>query len=137
MTGKNSSSSLLSYFKIHGEIIAAAISGILILTAWILSGHISHALWIILLIGAFLIGGFAKAKEGITETYKTKKLNVELLMIIAAIGAASIGYWAEGAILIFIFSLSGALESYTENKNKNELKSLDEAAAGNCYPAKW
>ncbi|MFD1385858.1 heavy metal translocating P-type ATPase [Oceanobacillus oncorhynchi subsp. oncorhynchi] len=124
MTGKNSSSSLLSYFKIHGEIIAAAISGILILTAWILSGHISHALWIILLIGAFLIGGFAKAKEGITETYKTKKLNVELLMIIAAIGAASIGYWAEGAILIFIFSLSGALESYTENKNKNELKSL-------------
>lgn len=45
-------------------------------------------------------------------------------MIIAAIGAASIGYWAEGAILIFIFSLSGALESYTENKNKNELKSL-------------
>lgn len=124
MTGTNSSGTFLLYLKIHGEIIAAAISGILILTAWILSGHISHALWITLLIAAFLIGGFAKAKEGITETYKTKKLNVELLMIIAAIGAASIGYWAEGAILIFIFSLSGALESYTENKNKNELKSL-------------
>ncbi|MFD1416102.1 heavy metal translocating P-type ATPase [Oceanobacillus jeddahense] len=116
--------SFLSYLKIHGEIIAAAISGILILLAWILSGYISHALWITLLIAAFLIGGFAKAKEGITETYQTKKLNVELLMIIAAVGAASIGYWAEGAILIFIFSLSGALESYTENKNKNELQSL-------------
>lgn len=113
-----------SFFKIHGEIIAAAISGILILIAWILSNHINHALWIGLLIAAFLIGGFAKAKEGITETIKTKQLNVELLMIIAAIGAASIGYWAEGAILIFIFSLSGALESYTENKNKNELQSL-------------
>lgn len=113
-----------SFFKIHGEIIAAAISGILILIAWILSNHIHHALWIGLLIAAFLIGGFAKAKEGITETIKTKQLNVELLMIIAAIGAASIGYWAEGAILIFIFSLSGALESYTENKNKNELQSL-------------
>lgn len=115
---------IVSFFKIHGEIIAAAISGILILIAWILSSHIHHALWIGLLIAAFLIGGFAKAKEGITETIKTKQLNVELLMIIAAIGAASIGYWAEGAILIFIFSLSGALESYTENKNKNELQSL-------------
>ncbi len=110
--------------KIHGEIIAAAISGILILIAWVLSSRIDYALWVSLLIASFLIGGFAKAKEGITETYKTKQLNVELLMIIAAIGAASIGYWAEGAILIFIFSLSGALESYTENKNKNELQSL-------------
>lgn len=72
MTGTNSSGTFLLYLKIHGEIIAAAISGILILTAWILSGHISHALWITLLIAAFLIGGFAKAKEGITETYKTK-----------------------------------------------------------------
>ncbi|MFD1066524.1 heavy metal translocating P-type ATPase [Oceanobacillus locisalsi] len=120
----NRYTSFLSYFKVHGEIIAAAVSGILILVAWILSGHISHTLWISILIAAFLIGGFFKAKEGITETYQTKKLNVELLMIIAAIGAASIGYWAEGAILIFIFSLSGALESYTENKNKNELQSL-------------
>ncbi|GGP08498.1 heavy metal translocating P-type ATPase [Oceanobacillus neutriphilus] len=120
----NDDASFLSYLKIHGEIIAAAVSGILILSAWILSSHIAHAFWVGLLIVSFLIGGFAKAKEGITETYQTKQLNVELLMIIAAIGAASIGYWAEGAILIFIFSLSGALESYTENKNKNELQSL-------------
>ncbi|GAE94406.1 lead, cadmium, zinc and mercury transporting ATPase [Gracilibacillus boraciitolerans JCM 21714] len=74
--------------------------------------------------GAFIIGGFAKAKEGITETITKKKLNVELLMIIAAIGAASIGYWTEGAILIFIFALSGALETYTENKSERELESL-------------
>ena len=53
---------------------------------------------------AFLIGGFAKAKEGIEETIKNKELNVEMLMIFAAIGSAIIGYWAEGAILIFIFA---------------------------------
>ncbi|MCT1904448.1 heavy metal translocating P-type ATPase [Oceanobacillus sojae] len=120
----NQHSFFITNLKVHGEIIAAAISGILILTAWILSGHIENTLWISLLVASFLIGGFAKAKEGITETYKTGQLNVELLMIIAAVGAASIGYWAEGAILIFIFSLSGALESYTENKNKNELQNL-------------
>lgn len=56
-----------------------------------------------LFILAFVIGGFAKAKEGIEETISSKTLNVELLMIFAAIGSAIIGYWAEGAILIFIF----------------------------------
>ena len=38
-------------------------------------------------------------------------------MILAAIGSAIIGYWTEGAILIFIFSLSGALETYAMNKS--------------------
>ena len=47
--------------------------------------------------------GFAKAKEGIEDTIETKALNVELLMIFAAVGSALIGYWAEGAVLIFIF----------------------------------
>ncbi|MFP9167126.1 heavy metal translocating P-type ATPase, partial [Enterococcus faecalis] len=61
---------------------------------------------------------------GIEETLESKTLNVELLMIFAAIGSALIGYWAEGAILIFIFSLSGALETYTMNKSSRDLTSL-------------
>ena len=73
---------------------------------------------------AFCIGGFAKAKEGLEETIKEKKLNVELLMIIAAVGSAVIGYWTEGAILIFIFALSGALETYTMNRSNKEISSL-------------
>src|SRR5699024_8670602 len=78
----------------------------------------------ILFITAFVIGGYAKAKEGITETIKDKSLNVELLMFLAAIGAAIIGYWLEGAILIFIFSMSGALETYAMNKSSDELSAL-------------
>nr|WP_273841857.1 heavy metal translocating P-type ATPase [Halalkalibacter alkalisediminis] len=45
-------------------------------------------------------------------------------MILAAIGSALIGYWMEGAILIFIFSLSGALETYTVNKSHREISAL-------------
>lgn len=45
-------------------------------------------------------------------------------MIIAAVGAASIGYWHEGAILIFIFSLSGALETYSLQKSEKDLSKL-------------
>lgn len=45
-----------------------------------------------------------------------KKLDVNLLMLLAAAGAAAIGYWAEGALLIFIFALSGAPEEYSEEE---------------------
>ncbi|MER2089957.1 MAG: heavy metal translocating P-type ATPase [Sporosarcina sp.] len=84
--------------------------------------HLSVPLYII----AFLIGGFTKAKEGIEETIKDKELNVEMLMVFAAIGSAVIGYWAEGAILIFIFAISGALETYTLNKSHMEISALME-----------
>ncbi|MEI3606386.1 heavy metal translocating P-type ATPase [Pseudogracilibacillus sp. SE30717A] len=108
----------------HGELIASLTSGAIILATWSLTNTIPHSLWICLHIIAFLIGGYAQAKEGILDSISEKELNVELLMIIAAIGSASIGYWTEGAILIFIFSLAGALETYTLNKSNEEISSL-------------
>ena len=79
---------------------------------------------VIIYLLAYVIGGFAKAKEGIESTIQDKELNVEILMILAAIGSAIIGYWTEGAILIFIFALSGALETYTMNKSHREISAL-------------
>lgn len=107
----------------HGELIAALISGVFILIASLLNDKhstISISLYVL----AFCIGGFAKAKEGIEDTIAEKELNVEMLMIFAAIGSAIIGYWTEGAVLIFIFALSGALETYTLNKTNQEISSL-------------
>lgn len=112
--------------KEHSELIAALLSGSIILITWLLESYLSEPLWIVLHLIAFGIGGYAKAKEGITETIRTKKLNVEMLMIFAAIGSVLIGYWTEGAILIFIFALSGALETYTENKSTKAISSLME-----------
>lgn len=112
--------------KRHGELTAALISGLIIAFAWIMEGTFAPSVDASLYIIAFVIGGFAKAKEGIEDSFAEKDVNVELLMIIAAIGAGSIGYWTEGAILIFIFALSGALETYTLNKSERELQSLME-----------
>ncbi|KEF36086.1 copper/silver-translocating P-type ATPase,heavy metal-translocating P-type ATPase, Cd/Co/Hg/Pb/Zn-transporting [Schinkia azotoformans MEV2011] len=108
----------------HRELIAALLSGVLIVAAWVFSKYGMESTSVTIFVLAFLIGGYAKAKEGITETLKEKDLNVEMLMVFAAIGSAIIGYWAEGAILIFIFALSGALETYTMNKSKKEISSL-------------
>ncbi|WP_141604529.1 heavy metal translocating P-type ATPase [Terrilactibacillus laevilacticus] len=113
----------LSFLKRHGELIAALISGILILIGYVINHMSTQTPWYIFLF-AYLIGGFAKAKEGIEETLKEKTLNVELLMIFAALGAAFIHHWFEGAMLIFIFALSGALETYSTEKSSKALSSL-------------
>ncbi len=108
----------------HIELINALISGILIGFGWYFNVQGNENVAIPLFILAFVIGGYAKAKEGIEETIAERNLNVELLMIFAAVGSAIIGYWAEGAILIFIFALSGALETYTMNKSQREISAL-------------
>ncbi|WP_462408778.1 heavy metal translocating P-type ATPase [Neobacillus sp. Marseille-QA0830] len=110
--------------KPYGELIAAGISGVLILAGWLFEQNGLGVNSVIAYLLAFAIGGFAKAKEGIEATYENKELNVEMLMIFAAIGSAIIGYWTEGAILIFIFAVSGALETYTMNKSHKEISSL-------------
>ncbi|MFH0767914.1 MAG: heavy metal translocating P-type ATPase [Bacillota bacterium] len=108
------------------ETISVSISIIFITLAFILSKTISpNALIVIILFGlSFLIGGFAKAKEGIRATIKNKALNVEILMILAALGAFLVGNYSEGAILILIFSISGVLESYATSKSEKALTSL-------------
>ncbi|MCM3324083.1 heavy metal translocating P-type ATPase [Cytobacillus kochii] len=119
-----SSSQLFEKLLPHIELIAAITSGVFILIGWLLSKGGYETTSITIFILSFIIGGFAKAKEGIEETIANKELNVEMLMIFAAIGSAIIGYWIEGAILIFIFAMSGALETYTMNKSKKEISSL-------------
>ncbi|WP_064094181.1 heavy metal translocating P-type ATPase [Rossellomorea aquimaris] len=127
MGSHNEKIQLLDKIKPHAELIAALVSGVFILLGWLFSKDESSAtLSIVFYLLAFVIGGFAKAKEGIEETIENKELNVEMLMIFAAVGSAIIGYWTEGAILIFIFAVSGALETYTMNKSQKEISALME-----------
>jgi len=73
---------------------------------------------------AFIFGGFFKAKEGLIKTIKEKALNVEFLMIAAALAAFFTGEYAEGAVLIFIFAVSGVLEEYATSQTEKALTSL-------------
>lgn len=124
--GKNQPLTFIEKIKPYAELVAAIFSGVLIAGGWMLEKLDFQTAAVILFLLSFFIGGFAKAKEGIEATIETKELNVEMLMIFAAIGSAIIGYWMEGAILIFIFSLSGALETYTMNKSHKDISSLME-----------
>lgn len=73
---------------------------------------------------AIISGGWKQTYEGINELIHERTLNVDLLMALAAIGACLIGNWFEGAMLTFIFCLSGALEEYATNKSTKEITAL-------------
>ncbi|MWV47345.1 cadmium-translocating P-type ATPase [Paenibacillus sp. HJL G12] len=105
------------------EMQAAILSGVLMLGGWA-AGNLSTTVSVILYILSYTAGGWLKAKEGVETLVKERELDVNLLMVAAALGAASIGYWNEGAMLIFIFALSGALESYTMERSKKDISSL-------------
>lgn len=112
-------------FTVIIEAAAVVVATILIIIAYILDLSPREGYLVEYLYGfAFLIGGFAKAKEGIEATIEDKSLNVEILMILAAIGAFIVGEFFEGAILIFIFAVSGVLESYATQQSEKNLTAL-------------
>lgn len=79
------------------------------------------AIWFYM--AAYLSGGYNGFIETVEHLQKFE-LNIDFLMIAAALGAAILGEWIEGAILLFLFSLSGSLESYALGKSRNAIHSL-------------
>ncbi len=72
---------------------------------------------------SYVSGGYFGVLASI-EGLKEKTLNVDLLMLVAAIGAAIIGSPAEGAMLLFLFSLSNTLQSYAMDRSRKAIEKL-------------
>lgn len=81
-----------------------------------------------LYIGAYFFGGFFTAKEAV-QTVVKGGFEIDFLMLVAAIGAAILGEWAEGALLLFLFSLGHALEHYAMNRARKSIAALADLAA--------
>lgn len=78
-------------------------------------------------ISAYFFGGFFTTKEAI-EGISKGEFEIDFLMLVAAIGAAVLGQWAEGALLLFLFSLGHSLEHYAMEKAKKSIAALAELA---------
>ncbi len=115
----------------HSDTLAALLCGVLLFLGWF-ALHLGWLGWALLLLpAAYVIGGYDSAREGLTTLIKEKELDVDLLMIVAAVGAASLGLWRreyhliiDGAILILIFAISGALEGYAMRRTERSIRSL-------------
>ena len=120
-----------NFLKEHPDAVAAIACAILVFLGWqtLNLGWIGVALFI--LTAAYVIGGFDSAREGLTTLVAEKELDVDLLMIVAALGAASLGLWrreyyliVDGAVLILIFAISGALEGYAMQRTERSIQGL-------------
>ncbi|AZM74564.1 cadmium-translocating P-type ATPase [Streptomyces sp. KPB2] len=72
---------------------------------------------------AYAAGGWEPALEGL-RALREKTLDVDLLMIVAALGAAAIGQVLDGALLIVIFATSGALEALATARTADSVRGL-------------
>jgi Cd2+/Zn2+-exporting ATPase len=72
---------------------------------------------------AFAAGGYYGTLDGLA-LLRERKLDVNLLMVLAALGAALIGRPGEGATLLFLFSLSNTLQSYAMDRSRKAIEKL-------------
>lgn len=117
--------------KKHPDVLAASLCGLFVFLGWLALywGWVGFGL--LILPAAYVIGGYESAREGLTTLFQEKELDVDLLMIVAALGAASLGLWrreyyliVDGAVLILIFSISGALEGYAMQRTERSIRGL-------------
>ncbi len=73
---------------------------------------------------AGLAGGLPPARVAISTLWRERRLNVDLLMVAAAIGAASVGQARDGAILLFLFSLSNTLQAWAMGRTRRSIEAL-------------
>ncbi|MEM6753809.1 MAG: heavy metal translocating P-type ATPase [Cyanobacteria bacterium P01_C01_bin.38] len=115
----------------HPDAVAAIMCAVLLLFGWLCLQFSWIGLALLILCAAYVIGGYESAKEGLTTLFQEKEFDVDLLMIVAALGAAFLGLWrkeyhliVDGAVLILIFAISGALEGYAMQRTNNAISSL-------------
>lgn len=80
-----------------------------------------------LLVLSMIAGGWDAAQDTL-ENLKEGRLDVHFLMLAVALGASAIGAWSEGALLLFLFSTSGAIEHLVLHRTHREISALMRAA---------
>ena len=114
---------LAAFFSTKGELYSAILAGI-----WLFFGYALHKfadwprgdilIWASLALG--LVHGIRAAGEALLE----KKVDIDVLMVVGAIAAAAIGHPEDGALLLFLFVLAGALEDLAMARTKREVEAL-------------
>ncbi|MFZ5824925.1 MAG: heavy metal translocating P-type ATPase, partial [Bacillota bacterium] len=73
---------------------------------------------------SYATGGYFRLIEGFHALVKEKNLDINFLMLLGAAGAAALGRWEEGAILMFLFTLSATLEAFAVGRTRQAIRKL-------------
>ena len=116
------------FWRNNPEILLASVTLISLLVGWIggpVSGLLPSWAIVVFALTAYAAGGYSGARAALADAGRGN-FNIDFLMIAAALGAAFIGEWEEGALLLFLFTLSGALESFASDRTRQAIIRLAE-----------
>ncbi|WP_414047156.1 heavy metal translocating P-type ATPase [Macrococcus equi] len=102
-----------------------AVALVLFVIGFVLSHIFGEDIWYVhgLFILTIITGGYSLFKEGLSQLFKLN-FDMNVLMTVAITGATLIGEMYEGAMVVLLFSISEALETYAMEKSRNSIQSL-------------
>jgi heavy metal translocating P-type ATPase len=111
------------------EVQWSAASGVLLAAGFIVektthNEGLASGLWVL----ATVAGLRFFAREAAEELWREREVGIELLMTVAAVTAGLLGMWEEAAMLAFLYSISEALEEFTEDRTRDAIRSLMDLA---------
>ena len=120
-----------SWYARNKELVWSLIAGALLASAW--AGERWLGVSPLAAIGLYLVsyafGGFDLVRHWLGGLRKGRvTFDIDLLMLLAAVGAAILGEWVEGAFLLFLFSLAHALEHYALDRARGAIRALADLA---------
>lgn len=121
----------VGWYSRNTEFIWSLAAGALIAVAWCGQTWLGFSASVVipLYIAAYVLGGFDLIANLLRGLMKGRfRFDIDLLMLLAAIGAAFLGAWVEGAFLLFLFSLAHAMEHYALGRARNAIHALSDLA---------
>lgn len=111
------------------ELLFAIICGITVAVGWLLATF-TEVPWSVpfgLYLVAYFFGGYFTILEAVDKV-RHGQFEIDFLMLVAAAGAAALGEWAEGALLLFLFSTGHALENFAMGRARRAIEALADLA---------
>lgn len=112
------------WLRRNRELLEPAVAATALLVGWLLQrSEAPLTAWGTLFAISYVVAGWSAFAEGLREL-RRGHLDVDFLMTVAALGAAAIGEYAEGAMLLVLFSLGHGLEHYAMGQARKAIRSL-------------
>ena len=111
------------------ELIFAVVSGACVGAGWLAGWLTAGPAWVplALFVAGYVFGGYYTLREAI-DAIRVGRFEIDFLMLVAAAGAAVLGEWMEGALLLFLFSMGHALERFAMGRARRALEGHAELA---------
>lgn len=120
---------IAGFATMNRQLLFTIASGVLVLSGWLCDryGGAGPTVTVPMFLIAYVLGGWDIARHAL-HALRERKLDTDVLMILAAIGAATLGEFFEGALLLFLFSLGHVLEEYALDHARDAVRKLGDLA---------